>query len=109
MARECFAQDTGDLVTVDAREAVPIYETRAREAEGGRGRRGKGTSRSVFYLSRVAKRPSRMQVGVRVYAFTYTRADACRLRRSPSALCQRVLNLTQGALLLRRVSPFLFC
>lgn len=57
MPWERLAQDTEDLVTVDAREAVPIYETRARKgAEGhGGGKKKKATSRSVFYLSRREK------------------------------------------------------
>jgi len=61
---------------------------------------------SFGFLSIASRKASHLacDVGVGVRAFTYTRADACRLRRSPSALCQRVLNLTQGALLLRCVS-----
>jgi len=54
------AQDTGDLVTVDAYEAVPIYEMHAR----GMGERGRRERLVQFFIYRVAKRPSRMQVGV---------------------------------------------
>lgn len=59
MPGERFAQDTGDLVTVDAREAVPIYETRARKGArraSGEGGQGKEEGNVSFSFLSIASR-----------------------------------------------------